>query len=514
MKKLLPIIGTLFIIGLNINAFGQSAPVNKTTGDSATVNATYLNIIKRCTEAIKSGTLNNAQLAAMHYQRSAAEIKLKDYDKCITDCTAAIALNPQIPGAYWNRGLGYEHNKNYQLAINDYNNALLYLSADKKSSAILYNNIAIIERDLKQYDKAIEDCSLAIVLNPDYAPAYDNRARVYSLTGKYQLAINDLSNAMYGYKDNAVALSKVFFQRANMKKALKQYKDAINDYSFAIKLMPDNKFAYWSRASVYYNDGDYQLANDDYNKAIAFFKDDKKSLSNLYDDRARMEQGQLLYNKAIEDDSLAIVLNPQFAVAYWNKADSHAQNGDFRLSIVDYKKTINFYQASKPQLAQLYVSIANNEYLLNEFQNSIDDCNTALSMDPQSWAPYLYRGRAYFKMNNKDLAMADFKNILAKDTSKKSVDYAFALYYTGAPDKAIEVMQNNIVGETNPYFLLVYYYNTACLLSLMNKPDEATGYIKKCMDAGYPKKYILADADMDNIRNTDGFKKIISGSKN
>jgi len=48
-------------------------------------------------------------------------------------------------------------------------------------------------------------------------------------------------------------------------------RNAINDFSLAIKLWPENKIAYWNRAAAYRGNGDYQLATDDYSKAIAFF---------------------------------------------------------------------------------------------------------------------------------------------------------------------------------------------------------------------------------------------------
>ena len=45
------------------------------------------------------------------------------------------------------------------------------------------------------YDAAIEDLNIAIELNPDYADAYDNRARSFLATGQLVRATTDLAKA-------------------------------------------------------------------------------------------------------------------------------------------------------------------------------------------------------------------------------------------------------------------------------------------------------------------------------
>ena len=167
---------------------------------------------------------------------------------------------------------------------------------------------------------------------------------------------------------------------------------------------------------------------------------------------------------------------------------------------------MNFYQLNKSALALLFNNIADQEYFLNDYQKVVDYSTSSISLNPQNPSPYLNRGRAFLKKMNNDLAISDFKKVLDLDTAKKSFAYAFALFYTGKPDKAIEVMQNNVIATTNGPLLTSHYYNIACLYSLMNKPDEANIYLKKCIDGGYPKKYALADPDLENIRNTQEYK--------
>src|SRR3972149_7174963 len=81
----------------------------------------------------------------------------KERDKAIEANAKAIALNPNDPYAYYNRGIAYV----------------------QKS----------------QYDRAIEDYNKAIALNPNYAYAYNNRGIAYVRKGQYGRAISDFQKA-------------------------------------------------------------------------------------------------------------------------------------------------------------------------------------------------------------------------------------------------------------------------------------------------------------------------------
>jgi len=232
-------------------------------------------------------------------------------------------------------------------------------------------------------------------------------------------------------------------------------------------------------------------------------------LARLYDDRALMEVGLQQYQQAIADDSIAISLDTAYRVAYYNRANARAQNGEYARSNAEFKKTIPYYMNNPLAMTSIYSSMAHNEYFLSNYQTAIDYCTKAIALNTADWSPFFERGRAYLKLNNKDLAVNDFKEILARDTSKQSADYAFSLYYTGNPDKAVEVMQSSFLKTNDTFVLMGDYYNMACLYAVMNKPEEANNFLKKCIDGGYNKKYALTDGDFDNIRNTAEFKNIM-----
>jgi tetratricopeptide (TPR) repeat protein len=508
MKKIFVIALLFVLMGQLIRARGQTIANSKESLplDSAAKVAHLQKNIEKLTNDLKNVSNDGKSPATIHFLIGMDEAGLKRYSEAVKEFSTAIRLDPEMKQVYLSRGLAQDMLGNYELAISDYKTCLVVFKDNPKMLARLYLSIGKLQGMLKNFDDAVEFESKAITLAPFYSEAYLYRGYGHMFLGKYDLAILDLTTAMGGYLNNDKILAGIFYTRGEAKRYSKRYKDAINDYAEAIRLNPTNKLAYWNLAASYNNNGDYQLADEYYTKAIDFYKGDNKNLSRLYDDRALMEMAEQKLLQAIKDDSLAIYYDDKFAPAYWNRANAYAQNADFQLSADAYIQTMNFYQLNKRALAQLFNNVADMEYFLSDYEKVIDYTTSSINLNPKQWEPYLNRGRAYLKKNSKELAMSDFSKVLELDTTKTSFAYAFALFYTGNPDEAIDVMQKNVIATTNDPVLMSHYYNIACLYSLINKHDEANIYLRKCIDGGYPKKYALADPDLENIRNTQEYK--------
>jgi len=506
----------LALIMCKTHAFAQTADVYQKAADGYMDDKNYQQAVDNYTKAIKKNSYDKIQLSTLYYKRGQCFANLEKTDDALKDYNKAIELNPQSSDAYWGRGVIYDNDGKYQLSIADYKTAISLAKGNdiNEGLAILYCNIANNEAALTNYTEALQADSISITLNEQYSRAYKVRGDIHGAQHNFTAAVDDLTKAIFSYKDDdAKGLSYIYTDRADAKRNLDKNKDAINDYSMAIKLNPDNGVAYWNRAATYHQNSDYELAADDYTKAMTFYKDDTKNLSELYDNRATNELGQTLYTKAISDDSVAIALDPANKEAYFTRANAYTQNADYQLGINDFNKLLTLYTGQNKALALLHFEVANNEYFLNEFDKVVDDCTKAIELDPGYSSSYYYRAKVYLKkLDKKDLAISDFNKVIALDTSKKTVNYIFSLFYTGKGDDAAAILQNNLLSTTDNAVMLADYYNLACLYSLMNKPDEANIYLKKAIDNGYAKKYAIADEDLDNIRKTDDYKSTIAGA--
>ena len=96
---------------------------------------------------------------------------------------------------YYKRALENEKNGNYELAIEDYTEAI---RLSPPNPAPLYNNRAwIYAYDLKtNFDQAIADATQAIRLDPNDADYYDTRGWAYLGKGDYNKAIDDFNKAL------------------------------------------------------------------------------------------------------------------------------------------------------------------------------------------------------------------------------------------------------------------------------------------------------------------------------
>lgn len=517
MRKFQTILFAFFLVVCGGHLFAQTADIYQKAGDSYLADKNYQAAYDSYTKAIKkTGNNNKALLSVLYYKRGESLYSMEKTDEAIKDYNSAITLNPQFVEVYWNRGVAYDAKRDFEHAAADYKKtiSLIPVAGEENQLAILYCNIAFDQWMLKDMAGAMRSDSIAISLNGQYGRAYQIRGNLHMIQNKYEAAIEDFSQAMINYGDgDKKGMSILFTLRADAKMQAKKYKDAINDYSLAISMNPDNGRAYWNRGATYHLNGDYELATDDYTKAITFYKDDNVNLSRLYDNKALNEMGQTLYAKAIKDDSLAIELDSTNNIAYLDLSDAYTESADYQSAINVLNKVLGVYKGQNKMLAILHYNIANDAYFLNEFDKVVAECSKAIELDPDYSASYYYRGKVYLKkMNNKELANNDFNKVLQLDTTKKTVDYIFSLFYLGKGNEAVTILHDNLLSTTDNALMLGDYYNLACLYALMNKPVEANIYLKKAIDNGYVKKYAATDEDLDNIRNTDDYKSIMSST--
>ena len=101
--------------------------------------------------------------------------KKKDWDKVIEVCNEIINQKSDDKDAYrtyYVRGLAYGHKEEYDLAIEDYTQAIEF----KRNFAEAYNGRGNVYNEKNEYDLAIEDYDEALKFKPDFKEAIHNRA--------------------------------------------------------------------------------------------------------------------------------------------------------------------------------------------------------------------------------------------------------------------------------------------------------------------------------------------------
>ena len=125
-------------------------------------------------------------------------ITKKPTNTSATEGTKTASLEKQDAEAYIKSAAAYYKNDQYDKAIEDYSKAI----AINPNIPEAYNNRGVAYHTSAKLDKAIEDYNKAIALNPNFATAYYNIAGSYSLLGKESVACDSLNKAIEkGYKN-------------------------------------------------------------------------------------------------------------------------------------------------------------------------------------------------------------------------------------------------------------------------------------------------------------------------
>ena len=148
------------------------------------------------------------------------------------------------------------------------------------------------------FEKAIENYNMAIILNPYFSEAYFNRGLSY-----YQI---------------------------------KNFDKSISDYTKSSELDPRNPVIYNNRGDTYYSKQDFEAAIVDYNKALNLNPKYMKAYYNRGLAYACLQD----YERAIEDFTKVTELNPTFAEAYHLRGLAYEYINQYDKAIADYDKAI------------------------------------------------------------------------------------------------------------------------------------------------------------------------------
>jgi tetratricopeptide (TPR) repeat protein len=179
-------------------------------------------------------------------------------------------------------------------------------------SGRLYIGRAAVQCELGQLDKAIEDCSAAIRLEPKSAEYLNNRGFMWTEKHEFDKAIDDFNRAIALDRSHAAA-----YDNRGLAWGAKGATDkAIDDHNTAIRLDPENSHFYNNRGNAKIANGDYAAALTDFNTAIRL--DPQEAVA--YNNRGNVRYFRQEYEPALADFSEAIRLDPTDPVAYNSRA--------------------------------------------------------------------------------------------------------------------------------------------------------------------------------------------------
>ncbi|QYX30608.1 serine protease [Sphaerospermopsis torques-reginae] len=406
--------------------------------------------------------------AKYYSHRGGAYSGLKKYQQGIDDLTKAIQLDPKNAEYYDIRGLKYGSLGDYKKAIEDITEAI---RLDDKS-VLYYADRGIAYLGLKDYKQAISDLTETIRRDPKNAPytvgglrysefknnkiiissyntqlsiVYANRGGAYSELKEYKQAIDDYTQAIKIDPENA----EYYKNRGLAYFQLKDYKQAINDYTQAIKIDPKDALYYVGRGLAYFQLKDYKQAINDYTQAIKI--DPKKAI--YYNARGTTYSELKDYKQAINDYSQAIKIDPKDATYYRDRGLAYLQLKDYKQAIADYTQAIKIDDKN----AIYYASRSLAYFQLKDYKQAINDYTQAIKIDDKNAIYYVGRGLAYFQLKDYKQAINDYTQAIKLDPKNAIYYNARGTTYSELKDYKQAIDDWNQAIKLKPDFTEAYY---------------------------------------------------------
>lgn len=203
-----------------------------------------------------------------------------------------------------------------------------------------------------------------------------------------------------------------YFERGTRYVKEKRYKDAIDDFSMAIRLDPKSVGAFLNRGLVYGLMGNVALEIADYNRAIQI----NPRIAHAYFNRGTAYGKQNKTDLELLDYSKAIELNPNMLLAYYYRAEIYSKQGKKHLALQDLNDVIRI----DPKYINAYIRRGNLHKDANRLNLAIADYTSAIKIDSGSSIAYYNRGVTHMLMKEYDLAIDDLSNAILLDPKNAS----------------------------------------------------------------------------------------------
>ena len=353
------------------------------------------------------------------------------------------------------------------------------LYADNIKRPDSYNYMRGIEAiQNNNLDEALEYLNKEINDYPDNGYAFAWVASIRNYNKEYGRALTAANTAVKKIpsKDKEYK-AFAFSTRASVFLNLEDTIQAIKDYTQAIALTPEDDRLYNARAQVYYEQGKYDLADNDYRKMISLKEGDVMGYMGL----GRNANAQKKYEDAIKQFDYVNKLEPSYSSAYSFRAESYIGLKKYKEAIDDVITALGIDQDDKAfyELQTLADSA---------FAQTVTKLKVQKLKEPKesSW-PYDL-GVVYERTDRYAKAIPFYKESLAIESNKEIANRISNCYNEiGDYDKALEYCDQAIAFDSTK---TNYLYFKANILDNAGRSEEAIkvmdSYIAQNPDEYFP----------------------------
>ena len=378
----------------------------------------------------------------------------RNVEQAIENFNKAIELTPDELKIYKIRGDAKSELGNYKEAIDDYNHVLKLNPDDLELRKKIDEVKSLIDIQSREDGTEVRRTitRTVVVQEPSSGDAINYKQRGYekSAKGDYAGAIEDFTEAIKLKPDDVDA----YDGRGWAKTQSGDYTGAIEDFTQAIKHNPQDVTVYIQRAQVRLKLKDFTRAIEDYNQALKLNPDDSYFIINSRG-RVKLESGN--HTGAIEDFTEAIKLQPNETYGYNNRGLAKRKLGDYDAAIEDHSQAIKL----RPDESYAYRLRGQVKVELEDWTGAIEDYTQAIKLNPEdsfgTYFAYIERGDAKHKSKDFDGAIEDYNHAIELKPEHAKAYNDRGLARVALKDYADAIADYNKAIELNPKFAIAYH---------------------------------------------------------
>ncbi|XP_062946195.1 tetratricopeptide repeat protein 6 [Cynocephalus volans] len=310
---------------------------------------------------ISQTNLSLCQATAMCHHR------IKEFEEAVNFFTWTLKINPCFLDAYVGRGnsyMEYGHDEATKQAQKDFAKALHFNPMCTKARISLGYNL----QAQGKFQKAWNHFTIAIDIDPKSYLAYEGRAVICLQMGNNFAAMQDINAAL---KINTTA--EFLTNRGVIHEFMGQQQNAMKDYQAAISLKPNYSLAYFNAGNIYFHHRQFSQASDYFSKALKFDPENEYAVMN----RALANTILKKYEEAKEDFACVIESCPFWAAVYFNRAYFYCCLKQYELAEEDLSKALSL----KPNDALVHNLRAKVRGKIGLIEEAMADYNQALDLE-------------------------------------------------------------------------------------------------------------------------------------
>lgn len=211
------------------------------------------------------------------------------------------------------------------------------------------------------------------------------------------------------------------------------------------------------------------------------------------------------YDNALADFDQSIKLDPEFCVAYINRAEVFANLKRFDEALNDLNRAIGL----DPELGLAYTSRGGCYIYLKRYDEALIDLNHAIKIDPSLSLAYANRGSIYFTLNRYKEALLDLNHAIELDSEQplsyinRGGLYAVRMKFDEALNDLNRVLEKEIY--LSSYLSALAYANRGAAYNGMQRYKEALKDLNHSIeiDSQIPLAYAMRGATYAELGNIE-----------